>query len=543
MRKALAAALVALSLAVPAAAQQQQRPPMWPAQAMLANTSGTTISLKNKSGQVVQTFDREAIRRAIDVAQRLAPAYGISVPALYITPSASPNAFATFNKEGQPIVAVNTAMLKLAGDNEDYLATVMGHELGHVVARHPIVGAQRAGSVNALGAILGEMVDMNEARHGHNTGGAGRLLGGVGAGLVNAKFSRDQEREADQLGITAMAKAGFDPGQAVAFWQLMARAGGGGSGFWLDDHPSDEEREHTLQALASQLASVYAANRHAPEQLAQPSVGTGAAPGAFALAAHWKPYSLTARQDDPHDGYPVAAYVVPDPLPEEIAQGAPYAVARAAYKAQDWQRARELLAPLVAANEPRAMLMAADMAQRGLGRDKDSREARDLLERSARMGFARSMTVMGEALAQGTFGEKDQGEAMKWLMLADTRGDARAHSRLAFAYLLGAGVDMDPGLARTMAQQAADANDDLGRALLGALMRDGIGGPADAPAGVAILSGVADRLPWARFQLGVAYEQGKGVPADRDKAIELFTVASKAGVVAATQRLAALGVK
>ena len=94
-------------------------------------------------------------------------------------------------------MAINTDMLRLAGDSDDMMAAVIGHELGHLKAEHLTKGAAAAATVTMLGVILGAVIDANQAKHGNNTQGAGVALGSLGAGLVTSKFSRDQEREAD----------------------------------------------------------------------------------------------------------------------------------------------------------------------------------------------------------------------------------------------------------------------------------------------------------------------------------------------------------
>jgi predicted Zn-dependent protease len=83
------------------------------------------------------------------------------------------------------------------------------------------------------------------------TAGAAMAALGIGSqvGIV-LPFSRTQESEADQLGQQLMAKAGFDPAQALTLWQKMGQLGGSGTPAILSDHPSDEDR---LQALTKTL--------------------------------------------------------------------------------------------------------------------------------------------------------------------------------------------------------------------------------------------------------------------------------------------------
>jgi predicted Zn-dependent protease len=145
-------------------------------------------------------------------------------------------------------VAVYSGLLPVA-KNEDGLAVVLGHEISHALARH---GAERISQnelANAGGAALGIA-----------TGGAASPAAaayqeayGVGVGMgILLPFSRAQESEADHIGLILMSKAGYDPRNAVPFWQRMVQAAGGGkaqSGLskYLSTHPPDEKRIEDIQ--------------------------------------------------------------------------------------------------------------------------------------------------------------------------------------------------------------------------------------------------------------------------------------------------------
>src|SRR6185503_10257363 len=98
-------------------------------------------------------------------------------------------------------------LLKVA-KNQDQLATVIGHEVGHVIAKH---GAERVS--DQMAAELA-------------ASGVGAALG-VGTQGVVLKFSRTQESEADLIGLDRMAAAGFDPHESVPLWENMAAASKG----------------------------------------------------------------------------------------------------------------------------------------------------------------------------------------------------------------------------------------------------------------------------------------------------------------------------
>ena len=147
-------------------------------------------------------------------------------------------------------VGVNTGIFKVAR-NQDQLAGVVAHEIGHVVARHHnerITRQQGASTgLQILSAIVG-------ARYGEGAGNTVGQVGSVGAqGLILLPNSRIQESEADVVGQQLMAQAGFDPQGAVTLWQNMAAAGGSRPPAWLSTHPEPEARLRELQQRADGL--------------------------------------------------------------------------------------------------------------------------------------------------------------------------------------------------------------------------------------------------------------------------------------------------
>ena len=132
-------------------------------------------------------------------------------------------------------IGVYTGLLKVA-QTQDQLAAVLGHEVAHVIAGH---SAARVS--NEMAANLG--VGVLSAATGVSPDAIG-----MGANLMLLlPFSRGDESEADQLGMDYMARAGFDPRQAVELWHNMARAGGGAPPQILSTHPSNDTRITDLQ--------------------------------------------------------------------------------------------------------------------------------------------------------------------------------------------------------------------------------------------------------------------------------------------------------
>lgn len=136
-------------------------------------------------------------------------------------------------------IGVFTGLLNVA-KNQDQLASVIGHEVAHVTARH-----HNARVSNQLAAQMGSGIVGSAA-------GIDPNLINTGLGVFLLRFDRKDESEADQLGQDLMARAGFDPRQSVELWRNMQRQSGGGAPpQWLSTHPSHESR---IQDLSNQLS-------------------------------------------------------------------------------------------------------------------------------------------------------------------------------------------------------------------------------------------------------------------------------------------------
>jgi predicted Zn-dependent protease len=135
-------------------------------------------------------------------------------------------------------MAVYSGILPVCA-SEAGLAVVMGHEIAHVVARH---GTQRVTESLVLDIGKTGLIAMLDAQ---NYSG---IFDAAGTLLVELPFSRGDESEADHIGLVYMARAGYDPREAIQFWQRMdAQAGGGSPPEWLSTHPSHGTRIENLQ--------------------------------------------------------------------------------------------------------------------------------------------------------------------------------------------------------------------------------------------------------------------------------------------------------
>jgi predicted Zn-dependent protease len=148
--------------------------------------------------------------------------------------------------------AAYTGLLKVC-ENEAALAAVMGHEIAHVTARH---GAQRMAQQQVIS------VGMQVASGVAGPSGA-MIMGALGMGVqygVQLPFSRGNESEADQIGLAYMAKAGYDPREAVRFWTRFSKMKQGAQPpEFLSTHPADATRIANLNRFMPRAIAQYKA--------------------------------------------------------------------------------------------------------------------------------------------------------------------------------------------------------------------------------------------------------------------------------------------
>jgi len=148
-------------------------------------------------------------------------------------------------------VAIYSGILPVT-QNDAGLAVVMGHEIGHAIAKHSAERMSQELAAQAGGSIVGA------ATSNKSSAGIISALYGVGGQLALLKYGRDQETEADRLGLTFMAMAGYDPNTAVTFWQRMAAQKTGQSQpEFLSTHPADATRIANIQKAIPEAMKYY----------------------------------------------------------------------------------------------------------------------------------------------------------------------------------------------------------------------------------------------------------------------------------------------
>ncbi len=161
-------------------------------------------------------------------------------------------------------VGVYTGLLPIA-KTEAGLATVIGHEVAHASNHHGAERMSEAMALQGVGQALGAATPEKYSQ-------AAVIAFGLGAKVGRElPHSRKQESEADAVGLTYMAKAGYDPEEAVRFWERFSAShqSAGGPPAFLRTHPVDEKRIADLKALMPQAQALFRAAK-----------GAGAAPEA-----------------------------------------------------------------------------------------------------------------------------------------------------------------------------------------------------------------------------------------------------------------------
>jgi Zn-dependent protease with chaperone function len=150
-------------------------------------------------------------------------------------------------------IAFYTGILEQLKLTDEEVAMIMGHEMAHALrehARERIAKTQGTGTLLSLGASL------------FGLGELGGLAANVGTQLLSLRFSREDETEADLVGLEIGARGGYNPQAAVSLWEKMAQASGaaGGPNF-LSTHPSGPARIQQLQANVPKVKALYERSR------------------------------------------------------------------------------------------------------------------------------------------------------------------------------------------------------------------------------------------------------------------------------------------
>ena len=145
-------------------------------------------------------------------------------------------------------IAFYSGILQKLKLTDDEVAMVMGHEIAHALREH---ARERMGknAATGLGASLLSQV--------FGLGQVGQTVTHYGAQLLTLKFGREDESEADLVGMELAARAGYDPRAGITLWQKMAAANKGAPPEWLSTHPSGNSRIADIEAALPQVLPLY----------------------------------------------------------------------------------------------------------------------------------------------------------------------------------------------------------------------------------------------------------------------------------------------
>ncbi len=133
--------------------------------------------------------------------------------------------------------------------DDDEVAMIMGHEVAHALLEH---ARERMGKT----MVTRGAIELGAALFG--LGNVGRTAADMGSQLLTLRFSRDDESEADALGLLLAARAGYRPDAGVSLWKKMMAANRGAPPEWLSTHPSGDSRIREIEARLARVAPDYA---------------------------------------------------------------------------------------------------------------------------------------------------------------------------------------------------------------------------------------------------------------------------------------------
>ncbi len=131
---------------------------------------------------------------------------------------------------------------------DDEVAMVMGHEVAHALREHARERMGKSQATNIGASVLSQLLGL---------GDLGQTAAGYGAQLLTLKFGREDESEADLVGMELAARAGFDPRSGVTLWQKMGANSAGAPPQWLSTHPAGSTRIADIEANLPKVMPLY----------------------------------------------------------------------------------------------------------------------------------------------------------------------------------------------------------------------------------------------------------------------------------------------
>ncbi len=213
---------------------------LWDASS-IANYPQPLVLIKNKpNGKVIAGIKTADVRNMVSIKNRVETAAGPLRTELLVADGDEPNGY-SFISHGKPRIAVSIGMINLIGQDEGAMAALMGHELAHLYLEH---GKQRQGREEDR-VVTSTLLSFALGMFGIPFGPVD-----IATDAVSKKFSREDEREADRVGVAYLAQAGFDPCGAARLQEKLGAVSSGSMIPFLNTHPSTAERVESMKLLA-----------------------------------------------------------------------------------------------------------------------------------------------------------------------------------------------------------------------------------------------------------------------------------------------------
>lgn len=213
--------------------------PRWPLET-LAGLGGDRIGVPARGG--VLWLDAAALRAAWAAIRRVEGATPGARPVYSVIDDPTANAFA-LRSGTVDLVGIHTGMVRLLGDDEAAWAALIGHELAHLNLHHAEGQRSRKAGTEGIVAVAGVLLTILGFP-------LTPILAEVATDAAEKGYSREDERAADEAGIAAMRRAGYEPEGAVRFFEKLAGTGQSSRFAFFDTHPDNAERAAAARAIA-----------------------------------------------------------------------------------------------------------------------------------------------------------------------------------------------------------------------------------------------------------------------------------------------------
>ena len=199
------------------------------------------VELEGPNGELVLTVPIRTMQDMFLAHTRISRTANVQSE-LYIAAGDEPNAFVGPDSTGRNVMGINVGMVQLVGADASVYAALIGHETAHLAKGHGTSGRQRANTLDLISTVVGAGLGMAGVP-------GGGLVSGFAADVIDSVYSRDQEREADALGVDYMLANQYDPQGAIRLHELLVKSSNGFRIPFLSSHPSSDERIENLRAL------------------------------------------------------------------------------------------------------------------------------------------------------------------------------------------------------------------------------------------------------------------------------------------------------